>query len=65
MNAIDTLYKKMTETPVSKLIISLGIPTTVSMLITSIYNVAVNTWFLKYYSKSAKGLRTSLVPQKI
>ena len=33
-------YEKMTQTPVSKLIISLAIPTTISMLVTSIYNMA-------------------------
>jgi len=42
---IDTYYKKMTQTPVSKLIIRLGIPTTISMLITSIYNLA-DTYFV-------------------
>lgn len=35
----------MTETPVAKLIITLGIPTTISMLITSIYNMA-DTYFV-------------------
>lgn len=35
----------MTETPVSKLIFTLGIPTTVSMLITNIYNMA-DTYFV-------------------
>ena len=35
----------MTETPVSRLIISLGIPTTISMLITGIYNLA-DTYFV-------------------
>lgn len=29
-------YIRMTETPVEKLIISLGIPTTISMLVTNI-----------------------------
>ena len=38
-------YKKMTETPVARLIVSLGIPTTISMLITSIYNMA-DTYFV-------------------
>lgn len=41
----DSYYRKMTETPVPKLIIKLGIPTTVSMLITSIYNMA-DTYFV-------------------
>ena len=38
-------YKKMTETPVWKLVITLGIPTTISMLITNIYNMA-DTYFV-------------------
>ena len=41
----DAYYVKMTTTPVSKLIISLGIPTTISMLITNIYNMA-DTYFV-------------------
>lgn len=45
MTSTDTYYKKMTETPVSKLIVSLGIPTTISMLVTSIYNMA-DTYFV-------------------
>lgn len=38
-------YIKMTETPISKLILSLGLPTTISMLVTNIYNMA-DTYFL-------------------
>jgi Na+-driven multidrug efflux pump len=45
MNQAEAYYQKMTTTPVAKLIISLGIPTTVSMLITSIYNMA-DTYFV-------------------
>lgn len=45
MTSTDAYYKKMTETPVSKLIVSLGIPTTISMLVTSIYNMA-DTYFV-------------------
>ncbi|MBQ8171014.1 MAG: MATE family efflux transporter [Oscillospiraceae bacterium] len=45
MNTADAYYKKMTETPVSQLIIKLGIPTTISMLVTSIYNMA-DTYFV-------------------
>lgn len=44
----------MTETPVAKLIITLGIPTTVSMLITSIYNMA-DTYFVGTLGESAQG----------
>lgn len=40
-----TQYDKMTKTPLVKLIISLGIPTTISMLITNIYNMA-DTYFV-------------------
>lgn len=43
----------MTETPVAKLIVSLGIPTTISMLITSIYNMA-DTYFVGTLGESAQ-----------
>lgn len=45
MTQADRYYQKMTETPVSHLIIRLGIPTTISMLITGIYNLA-DTYFV-------------------
>lgn len=45
-------YKKMTETPVPKLIISLAIPTTITMLITNIYNLA-DTYFVSKLGTSA------------
>ncbi len=45
MTSTDIYYKKMTETPVSRLIVSLGIPTTISMLVTSLYNMA-DTYFV-------------------
>lgn len=38
-------YDKMTKTPLTKLIVSLGIPTTISMLVTNIYNMA-DTYFV-------------------
>lgn len=47
-------YKKMTETPIPKLITMLGIPTTVSMLVTNIYNMA-DTWFVGRIGTSASG----------
>ena len=49
----DQHYKKMTETPVSKLILNLGIPTTISMLITNIYNMA-DTYFVGTLGESAQ-----------
>ncbi len=52
-------YIKMTQTPVAKLILSLGIPTTVSMLITNIYNMA-DSYFVSQVSLSAGGA-TSVV----
>lgn len=45
MSGIDEHYRKMTQTPVSRLIIRLGIPTTISMLITNVYNLA-DTYFV-------------------
>ncbi len=47
-------YKKMTETSVAKLIITLGIPTTISMLITNIYNMA-DTYFVSTLGTAAGG----------
>ena len=44
-NAADAYYRKMTETPVPRLIITLGVPTMISMLITNIYNM-VDTYFV-------------------
>ena len=43
----------MTETPVSRLILNLGIPTIISMLITSIYNMA-DTYFVGTLGESAQ-----------
>ena len=43
----------MTETPVAKLILNLGIPTTISMLITNIYNMA-DTYFVGTVGESAQ-----------
>ncbi len=53
MTNADQHYKKMTETPVSKLILNLGIPTTISMLITNIYNMA-DTYFVGTQGESAQ-----------
>lgn len=51
MNELDSYYIKMTKTKVSTLIIKLGIPTTISMLITNIYNL-VDTYFVGTLGKS-------------
>lgn len=45
MTDAQSHYDKMTKTPLAKLIILLGIPTTISMLVTNIYNM-VDTYFV-------------------
>ncbi len=47
-------YVKMTETPVTRLVVTLGIPTTISMLVTSVYNMA-DTAFVGALGTSASG----------
>lgn len=47
-------YEKMTGTPVWKLVLTLGLPTTVSMLITNIYNMA-DTFYVSRISITASG----------
>lgn len=53
MNKSEAYHKRMTEDSVSKIIISLGIPTTISMLITNIYNMA-DTYFVGGLGDSAQ-----------
>ena len=53
MTNADQHYLKMTQTPVAKLILKLGIPTTISMLITNIYNMA-DTYFVGTQGESAQ-----------
>lgn len=50
----DAKFRKMTETDVGKLVVTLGIPTTISMLVTSIYNMA-DTAFVGTLGNSASG----------
>lgn len=51
-NFAENQYNKMVNTPVSKLITSLAIPTVISMLVTSIYNMA-DTFFVSQISTQA------------
>ena len=51
MTAADKHYEKMTKIPVARLILRLGIPTTVSMLITNVYNLA-DTYFVGMLGES-------------
>ena len=54
MQQNDAQYRKMIETPIPKLVISMAIPTMISMLVTSIYNVA-DTYFVSQLGTSASG----------
>jgi len=48
----ESQYDKMTKEPVGKLVVTLGIPTTISMLVTNIYNM-VDTIFVGILGTSA------------
>ncbi len=54
LSAQEKQYIKMTRTPVKPLIIKLAIPTVISMLVTSMYNMA-DTFFVSQLGKSASG----------
>ena len=47
-------YKSLTETPISRLIPKLAVPTIISMLVTMLYNIA-DTYFVSKISVSASG----------
>ena len=53
-NTAVTQFEKMTTWPIPKLVITLGIPTTISMLVTNIYNMA-DTYFVSELGNSASG----------
>ncbi|MDE6898770.1 MAG: hypothetical protein K2P16_05880, partial [Lawsonibacter sp.] len=46
--------QRMLETPIDRLILSLAVPTIISMLVTSIYNMA-DTYFVSQLNTSASG----------
>lgn len=50
----NSQYDKMTKEPVPSLILKLGIPTTLSMMVTNIYNMA-DTYFVGKLGTSASG----------
>ena len=54
-------YIKMTETPISRLIPSLAVPTIISMLVTSIYNMA-DTFFVSQIRPARRPLWVSAIP---
>lgn len=47
-------FDKMTKTPVHQLVLTLGLPTTISMLVTNVYNMA-DTFFVSRLGTSASG----------
>lgn len=49
-----TQYEKMTKQPIPSLILTLALPTTISMLVTNIYNTA-DTYFVSTVGTSATG----------
>ncbi|MDE6412305.1 MAG: MATE family efflux transporter, partial [Eubacterium sp.] len=53
-NEAENQFKKMTETPVHSLIASLAVPTVISMLITTVYNIT-DTYFVSKISIPASG----------
>ena len=55
MQADNRQFIKMTETPVAPLVIKLGIPTTISMLVTTVYNLADNYFVGQLDNTSASG----------
>ena len=52
--AYGSQYEKMTTQPIPSLILELGLPTTLSMMVTNLYNV-VDTWFVGQINTSASG----------
>ena len=52
MESFEEKHKRMTTTPIPRLICSLAVPTIVSMLITSVYNMA-DTYFVGKLGTSA------------
>lgn len=54
MDKKQNQFEKMTKTPVKKLVVTLGIPTTISMLVSNIYNMA-DTFFVGEIGTSASG----------
>ena len=54
MKKYKTQFEMMTQKPVPSLIVQLGIPTMISMFVTSIYNMA-DSYFVGQINTSASG----------
>ena len=48
----EARYRRLTETPVPRLVLSLAVPTIISMSISAIYNI-VDSWFVGHISTAA------------
>ena len=57
----DAKYRQMIEDPIPRLICTLAVPTIISMLITSVYNMA-DTFFVGKIGTSATGANASTMP---
>ena len=53
-NSSEEQYRMMTETPAGALVLKLGLPTTISMLVTTIYNMA-DTYYVSSLGTSQSG----------
>ena len=53
-DSAEKQFDKMTRTPVTKLVLTLSVPTIISMLVSNIYNIA-DTYFVSSISTSASG----------
>ena len=54
INVSEIEHKRMTESPITRLVVSLSIPTVISMLMTSVYNMA-DTYFVSSLGDSPVG----------
>lgn len=54
MTQYESQYERMTKQPIPSLILTLALPTTISMLVTNIYNMA-DTYFVSTVGTSATG----------
>lgn len=54
MTQYESQYERMIKQPIPSLILTLALPTTISMLVTNIYNMA-DTYFVSTVGTSATG----------
>ena len=54
MKKENSQYLSMTQMPVGRLVVSLAVPTIISMLVTAVYNIG-DTYFVSKLGTSASG----------